>query len=160
MESGHSEKFFGLVDGKSAVLLEVKAFKNRNLHVRLNQSFALALNVEYGRLKGWLKSGQHAAEELQDTKAPAWYGANVQLATKNLLSSGLTISDSENKDTTGPRMVTRRKGHMMTMELAKEIAGYALAAIGIAAFAMMAFCNFGMKGKDGENDPRLTHPAE
>ena len=38
---------------------------------------------------------------------------------------------------------------MMTMELAKEIAGYALAAIGIAAFAGMAFCNFGMKGKDG-----------
>ena len=37
----------------------------------------------------------------------------------------------------------------MTMELAKEIAGYALAAISIAAFTVMAFCNFGMKGKDG-----------
>lgn len=40
------------------------------------------------------------------------------------------------------------KDTMMTMELAKEIAGYALAAIGIAAFAMMAFCNLGINGKD------------
>ena len=37
----------------------------------------------------------------------------------------------------------------MTIELVKEIAGYALAAIGIAAFAVRAFCNFGMNGKDG-----------
>lgn len=37
----------------------------------------------------------------------------------------------------------------MTIELVKEIAGYALATIGIAAFAVMAFCNFGMNGKDG-----------
>ena len=37
----------------------------------------------------------------------------------------------------------------MTIELVKEIAGYALAIIGIAAFAVMAFCNFGMKGRDG-----------
>lgn len=82
---GQPATFFGTVKGKSAPLLEVKAFKNRNLHVRMHQQLALALNVEVGRLKGWLKSGQHAAEELDDAQAPAFFGTNIQLATHNLL---------------------------------------------------------------------------
>jgi hypothetical protein len=65
--------------GKHITLFEVKAHKNGNLHVRLNQKFALALNVEYGRLKGWIHSGKQAAEELGDYKAPEYFKSNFTL---------------------------------------------------------------------------------
>lgn len=60
----------------SEQLIEVRAFENGNMHVRLGQDFALALNVEYGRLKGWLKNGAAAAEELKDEAAPKHFGKN------------------------------------------------------------------------------------
>lgn len=37
---------------------------NGNLHIRLAQEFAQTLNVEVGRLRGWVSSGPEAAEEL------------------------------------------------------------------------------------------------
>jgi hypothetical protein len=66
-------------------LFEVRAFYNSNLHIRLNQKFALALNVEYGRLKGWLRNGAHAAEELGDPEAPKYFGNQAKLCASSLL---------------------------------------------------------------------------
>jgi hypothetical protein len=60
-------------------LFEVKAFKNGNTHIRLNQRFALALNVEYGRLKGWLKTANEAVEELGEVEAADFFKSNLQL---------------------------------------------------------------------------------
>ncbi len=45
-------------------LMQVKAFKNGNLHIKLNQDFLCRLNVEFGRLKGWIKSPKQGADEL------------------------------------------------------------------------------------------------
>lgn len=81
---GVAETFEFTIADKLAVLLEVRAFYNGNMHIRMNQKFALALNVEYGRLKGWLKSGKEAAEELNDPAAPAYFGKNLQLGVHNL----------------------------------------------------------------------------
>jgi hypothetical protein len=50
----------------------------------MNQKFALALNVEYGRLKGWLKSGAEAVEELKDPEAAKYFGKHLQLGTHSL----------------------------------------------------------------------------
>lgn len=55
--------------GEWIELFEVRAFENGNIHLRLHQDFALRLNVEYGRLKGWLRSGIEAANELGDKGA-------------------------------------------------------------------------------------------
>jgi hypothetical protein len=71
--------------GKCDVVFEVKAFLNGNLHVRLNQKFALALNVEYGRLKGWIHSKGQAAEEIQDTAAAEFFKTNLNLLPTNIL---------------------------------------------------------------------------
>lgn len=60
-------------------LLEVRAFYNGNLHLRLNQRFALALNVEFGRLKGWLRSGAEAADELADADAANFFNTQLRL---------------------------------------------------------------------------------
>jgi hypothetical protein len=52
-------------------LMDVRAFKNGNLHVRFHQDFIRKLNVEFGRLKGWLKSTQDAVDELGITPQEA-----------------------------------------------------------------------------------------
>ncbi len=82
---GEKQEFRCLVDGQSEILFEVRAFQNRNIHLRLNQKFALALNVEVGRLRGWIHSGQEAADELSEPTAAKYYGTNHQLGTHSLL---------------------------------------------------------------------------
>lgn len=55
--------------GKSKTLMEVRAFMNGNIHIRFASEFMLALNVEVGRLKGWIHSAQQAAEEMGEELA-------------------------------------------------------------------------------------------
>jgi len=63
--SGKKEEFTYHIPGEiRQVLMEVKAFKNGNLHIKFSQDFMLALNVEMGRLKGWIHTPEEAAEEL------------------------------------------------------------------------------------------------
>ncbi|MFW6247203.1 MAG: DUF4942 domain-containing protein, partial [bacterium] len=76
---GKPEQFYCIYKGKEVVLLEIKAHKNGNMHIRMNQKFALALNVEYGRLNGWLHSGEQASEELQNDEAPKYFNSYIAL---------------------------------------------------------------------------------
>lgn len=50
--------------GQEEVLMTVKAHKNGNIHVKLNQAFIATLNIEFGRLKGWIFDSQAAATEV------------------------------------------------------------------------------------------------
>jgi len=70
-------------NGDRAPLYDVKAFKNGNLHLRLNKEFILALNVEHGRLKGWLRSASEAVEELGEPAAADFFNSNLRLQTGN-----------------------------------------------------------------------------
>lgn len=45
-------------------LVEVKAFKNGNMHLRFAPDFMLALNVEAGRLLGWIRNPSQACDDL------------------------------------------------------------------------------------------------
>jgi hypothetical protein len=83
--AGKSKRFYFLSHktNKPECLMEVRAFKNRNLHIKFNQRFMLALNVEFGRLKGWIKSGQHAVEELQNKEAAEFFKSNFQIVSTN-----------------------------------------------------------------------------
>lgn len=67
-ESGKKQLFYyhDLKTGTERVLMEVKAFQNGNLHIKFDQKFMLALNVEAGRLKGWIHNAQQAAEEMSE----------------------------------------------------------------------------------------------
>lgn len=89
--SNKGNKFYyhDLSTNKDLILMEVKAFKNGNLHVKFNQSFMCKLNVEFGRLKGWVKNWQEAAEELEisDFEAMESFRSNVNLISSNLLNS-------------------------------------------------------------------------
>jgi hypothetical protein len=59
--------------GKVLPLVEARAFQNGNMHLRFSPEFMLALNVEHGRLKGWIRSKEEAADELQDKDAPKYF---------------------------------------------------------------------------------------
>lgn len=71
--------------GEQITLFDVRAFKNGNLHLRLAKSFILALNVEHGRLKGWLRTREEAAEELKDAKAAEYFNSNQLLSSNPAL---------------------------------------------------------------------------
>ena len=52
-ESGTKEEFYCIdKSGKEVLLMDVRAYLNGNLHIRFNQKFMLALNIEIGRLQG------------------------------------------------------------------------------------------------------------
>ncbi|MBJ7265512.1 DUF4942 domain-containing protein [Idiomarina abyssalis] len=63
---------------KELPLFRIKAFKNQNAHIQFDQNFILALNVAMGRINGWLKTKEQAAEELgEDIKKVAKHFAGV-----------------------------------------------------------------------------------
>lgn len=60
-------------------LFKVRAFYNRNIHIKFAKEFILALNVEHGRLKGWLRDAREAAVELKDPAAAACFKSTFQI---------------------------------------------------------------------------------
>jgi hypothetical protein len=55
-----------LSDGNQ--LLAVRAFKNKNMHLHWNSRVMLAINVEAGRLLGWIRTPEEAVREMAATK--------------------------------------------------------------------------------------------
>jgi hypothetical protein len=69
------------------LLFQVKGFNNGNLHMRFAPAAIMALNVEAGRLLGWLKSPAEAATEFgatQEQTERAWRSIAKLDATKTL----------------------------------------------------------------------------
>ena len=69
-------------DGQT--LMNVKAFQNGNIHIKFNQNLIKKMNVEFGRLKGWLKDKREAVDELGITELEAneFFYSNMQLSGK------------------------------------------------------------------------------
>ena len=68
--------------GSKGTLMQVTAFKNGNLHIKFDLNFIRTLNIEFGRLKGWLRNAQQAADELDipPVEALRHFNVNKQLA--------------------------------------------------------------------------------
>lgn len=69
--SGGWENWYQAGAAPAAILFQVKAHKNGNLHFRFMPEAIKALNVEAGRLLGWLRSPKEAARELGYTEDEA-----------------------------------------------------------------------------------------
>lgn len=94
---GAAYEFFGYDRaGKEIMLFDVRAFLNGNLHLRLAQPFILALNVEHGRLKGWLRTREEAAEELKDAKAAEYFNTNLLISSNPMLLIGAPETHEDN----------------------------------------------------------------
>jgi len=69
-------------------LVEVRAFLNGNMHLRLSQKLSLALNVAVGKLRGWLRDHQQAETEF-GADAPELFAKDYHMTPKQLM---LTLS--------------------------------------------------------------------
>ncbi|AXV67669.1 DUF4942 domain-containing protein (plasmid) [Pseudoalteromonas lipolytica] len=80
---------------KYVTLFECRAYYNGNLHLKLNQAFLAKMNVQFGKLKGWVKSPKEAAEEMGvDIEiAEMSFDANFKLtSTGDVLALGVDYS--------------------------------------------------------------------
>ncbi|MDA3856215.1 MAG: DUF4942 domain-containing protein [Candidatus Woesearchaeota archaeon] len=82
-ESGKPQSFY-TEDGE--LLAEIKAFKNGNMHYKLNQEFMKRFNIEAGKLNGWIKSPKEASEEMNINfdEAITYFNSNSYLLNSNI----------------------------------------------------------------------------
>jgi len=57
---------------------EIRAYKNGNIHCKFVPEFIKQLNIEAGRLNGWLKTPKEANEELEINDAEKYFKRNLQ----------------------------------------------------------------------------------
>jgi len=94
-EAGKKETFRCIdKSGKETELMAVRVYLNGNLHLKLNQKFILALNVEIGRLKGWIHNVQQAAEEMEEKEeeVSTYYKSSYTLIGDNTLTKLLGVT--------------------------------------------------------------------
>lgn len=72
--------------GDDSVLFQVKAFKNGNLHFRFMPDAIRVLNVEAGRLLGWLRSPADVVAELgySADEAASFFGSSRKIGAGNI----------------------------------------------------------------------------
>lgn len=78
---------------KGGTLMNVRAFKNGNMHIKFDQSFMRRLNIEFGRLKGWVKDWSQAAEEMNIPEDEAKQGFNSLFRLGNVTALLLTTQN-------------------------------------------------------------------
>lgn len=90
--SGEWQDFLG-VDG--AVLFQVKGFLNGNVHLRIMPDAIKALNIEAGRLLGWVQNARDVEREMgyAGTDAERFFASNHQLtaASVKMLTAGTSV---------------------------------------------------------------------
>ena len=79
-------KWQDFLDARDETLFQVKAHKNGNLHFRFMPEAIKALNVEAGRLLGWLKSPADVARELGYTpeESQRYFGSNLAITPSSI----------------------------------------------------------------------------
>lgn len=73
------------------VLFEYKIYKNGNAHIKMNIEFSKALNVEVGRLLGWIRSKEDIVNEFADEMkgAEKYFNKNISLVNSNIKLLGV-----------------------------------------------------------------------
>ena len=65
--SSNKKVVLNLRDGTP--MAEVRAFKNGNLHLKVNKKLMLAINVQAGKILGWVRSAEEAATEMKENSS-------------------------------------------------------------------------------------------
>ena len=81
--SGRIQQFY-LSDGR--LFVEIKAFKNGNLHFRFMPEFMKKLNIAVGKLNGWLKNEKDVCSEIDGispSEAKEFWNVNWKISKKD-----------------------------------------------------------------------------
>lgn len=62
-DSGAHEFYYRRGD-EHKLLFSFRAYQNGNMHIQFNPDFLHALNIQHGKLKGWIKNTKEAAQEI------------------------------------------------------------------------------------------------
>ncbi len=84
---GQEKSFHCLYNGKHEIFMKARAYKNGNVHLKLNQEFMKAFNIEASRINGWVKFPDDLVEETDLSKKDITkhYGNNKQFKHIKLL---------------------------------------------------------------------------
>jgi len=68
------------------LFMNIRAYKNGNIHCKINQEFMKKLNIEAGRLNGWIKSQKEASDEMgiPIQEVNTYYKTNLQILERNI----------------------------------------------------------------------------
>jgi hypothetical protein len=68
------------------ILVEYKIYKNGNMHIKIDQELIKAINIEAGRLLGWLRSPAEASDELniKESEAKQHYGKLIEIPISSI----------------------------------------------------------------------------
>jgi SAM-dependent methyltransferase len=72
------------------LFMDVRAYQKGTVHIRVDQGFMKQLNIEAGRLNGWLKNPSEAQAETGIEEAAELFGTNFKLKSIPLLAAQAT----------------------------------------------------------------------
>lgn len=78
--TGQTYQWYFIKDGQKEILFEAKYYKKGSVHFKFNKEFLMRINVEMGRIKGWVYSQQDVQDE---------FDVDAETASK-LISNHLT----------------------------------------------------------------------
>ena len=89
---------------ESDIFTTVKPYMNGNCHFQFNKKFIQKLNLEVGRIRGWLKDPKHASEEMDISieEATEYWDSSFTLLPSNIqnllpdISLNLSTENEEN----------------------------------------------------------------
>ena len=83
---GKSKDFCMNLNDKVETFMEVRPYKKGTIHLKINQEFMKAFNIEASRLNGWVKSAQEIVEETEIDLGSAvlHFGKNTQIKASNV----------------------------------------------------------------------------
>ena len=61
-------EIYAYLNGQRVVLLEYRAYQNKNVHIKFNKDFMAELNLAVGKIRQWLRSKDEARREFKDIK--------------------------------------------------------------------------------------------
>lgn len=123
--------------GHQYELMKVRAFYNGNLHIQFNQAFMGRLNVEFGRLKGWIQSPTEATQEMDINMrdAATAFRSNLKMAASKIQSLTFTPcerpalpNNNEDRDSPGGSQRKRKpqQKKVVNIDESSKLEKYAL----------------------------------
>lgn len=85
-EKGKTKSILGTFNGKEINILDLKAFLNGNLHIKLNKDILIKFNIVKGILEGWVNSASEIMDEFEVNEEQAINALNFKKINFNLLN--------------------------------------------------------------------------